>query len=497
MVYDASEGTAAASTGGIAYVVNEWIDGETLRERLGRGPLPDREARTVLRRLAEGVAEAHRVGLAVGGLTPDNVVLRPNGLVGLRSVPASTGSVTGDITALGALLEFALTGHSGTDDPAATQLNRAPLPPDLAALVRRARSTEPGQGLSSAAAMAALLSERPRPGTLPRPSEAMRGADNARPRRAQQRTDQESAGQVPEEAAPRGPADAAAVVRPAATRPAVPRGGTPPPPVVRPPVPAHAPYHPTDGGAGTLDDGFADLDDGIGDEMGKEPAGLENPTTRRRLVVYGVPVLALAVVIGLAVWLGTSVLSVASSVGKVNGSTPSVPGFTSSAAASGASQSSHAAQHPQVGADVPITGASVFDPFGDGQPENSNDVPKSYDGDPATAWATLQYRGSAAFGNLKPGVGVLYDLGSPQQLAGVTITTTLAGATVDVRTGNSPGGSLDSYPVAASRQLTGTDHVHFAQPVDARYVLIWITQLVPADGNFQANLAEVSVQKAG
>ncbi|WP_324275123.1 hypothetical protein [Blastococcus brunescens] len=68
---------------GAAYVVNEWIDGETLAERLTRGPMPDREVRTVLRRLAEGVAEAHRVGLAVGGLTPDNVVLRPNGLVGL------------------------------------------------------------------------------------------------------------------------------------------------------------------------------------------------------------------------------------------------------------------------------------------------------------------------------------------------------------------------------------------------------------------------------
>ena len=55
--------------GGAAYVVNEWIDGETLADRLTDGPMPEREVRTVLRRLAEGVAEAHRVGLAVGGLT--------------------------------------------------------------------------------------------------------------------------------------------------------------------------------------------------------------------------------------------------------------------------------------------------------------------------------------------------------------------------------------------------------------------------------------------
>src|SRR3954452_10263906 len=106
MVYDASEGSGdPQAPGGAAYVVNEWIEGETLAERLTRGPLPERDVRTVLRRLAEGVAEAHRVGLAVGGLTANNVVLRPNGLVGLRAVPAATGTVDGDIAALGTLLE--------------------------------------------------------------------------------------------------------------------------------------------------------------------------------------------------------------------------------------------------------------------------------------------------------------------------------------------------------------------------------------------------------
>jgi len=479
MVYDASEGAPDASNGGIAYVVNEWIDGETLRERLARGPLPDREARTVMRRLAEGVAEAHRVGLAVGGLTPDNVVLRPNGLVGLRGVPASTGSITGDIAALGALLEFALTGRTG-DEPAAPQHGRVPLAPDLAALVRRARSSEPGQGLSSAAAMAALLSERPRSGSMPRPSEALHGADSGRPRRPR-RGEDDAAGGTPE-----APAADPAPATPTPDEPVAHAPAYPPAAPTRPAVPAYVEYEPTDGGARTYG-GFPALDE---DDAADEPPGLEHPTGRRRLVVYGVPVLALAVVIGLAVWLGTSVLSVASSVGNVKGSTPTVPGVTSSSGA--ASQSTQ----PQVGANVPISGAAVFDPFGDGQPENSNDVPRSYDGDPATSWATLQYRGSAAFGNLKPGVGVLYDLGSQQRLAGVTLTTTLAGASVDVRTGNSPDGPLDSFPVATSLKLTGTDHVHFTKTVSARYVLIWVTQLVPTDGIFQADLAEVSIQKA-
>src|SRR4029450_2620428 len=132
MVYDASEGVGdPQAPGGAAYVVNEWIDGETLTERLTRGPLPERETRTVLRRLAEGVAEAHRVGLAVGGLTPDNVVLRPNGLVGLRGVPAANGTIDGDITALGALLEACLTGLAPSDAPRSLTG-----PPDLLALGR-------------------------------------------------------------------------------------------------------------------------------------------------------------------------------------------------------------------------------------------------------------------------------------------------------------------------------------------------------------------------
>ena len=121
MVYDASEGSEdSQAPGAAAYVVNEWIEGETLAARLRRGPLPEREVRTVLRRLAEGVAEAHRVGLAVGGLTPETVVLRPNGLVGLRAVPAATGTIEGDIIALGDLLEACLTGLRPEDAGART-----------------------------------------------------------------------------------------------------------------------------------------------------------------------------------------------------------------------------------------------------------------------------------------------------------------------------------------------------------------------------------------
>ena len=124
-------------------------------------------------------------------------------------------------------------------------------------------------------------------------------------------------------------------------------------------------------------------------------------------------------------------------------------------------------------------------------------MPLSYDGDPRTAWSTVTYRGSAAFGNLKEGVGVLYDLGSEQNLAGATLTTTTPGATVEVRSAGGPGGELDSYPVIAGQELGETTELTFEGPVTTRYVLVWVTNLVPVDGGFSADLAEVAFRTAG
>jgi hypothetical protein len=460
MVYDAAEGSGdGAAPGGAAYVVNEWIEGRTLAERLAEGPMPEREARTVLRRLAEGVAAAHRVGLAVGGLTPETVVLRPNGLVGLRSVPAASGTVQGDVAALGELLEYCITGRRpGTAAAGRT----AGMPPDLAALVRRARSTEPGAGLSSVAAMAALLAERPRTGHTAEPQRAPDESDSGWLRRLRERREEERAAE-----------DVA--VDPAPTRDA--SGAAYPPLDARglPPVPGH-PYEPDeddllplsdDAGSGTP------RDDGTGD-------------ARRRLLVVGVPVAALVVVIALAVWLGNVI-----SPDGLTGDRSPVP----SAPPSSASPAQPTAD-PGAGPALTIAGATVYDPFGDGEPDNPDEVPLSFDGDPSTAWSTVTYRGSPAFGNLKDGIGVLYDLGSEQSLAGLGVTGT-SGATAEVRVGDQSKGDLDSYRVVASGELGDPADLSFGEPVTTRYVLLWLTGLAPSDGGFSAEVAEVTLTPAG
>jgi eukaryotic-like serine/threonine-protein kinase len=527
MVYDASEGTGDPNApGGAAYVVNEWIDGETLSERLTRGPMPEREVRTVLRRLAEGVAEAHRVGLAVGGLTPDNVVLRPNGLVGLRAVPAATGTIDGDITALGALLGACLTGLAPSDGTTKPVTG----PPDLLALVRRARSTEPGQGLSSVAAMASLLAERPRSGS---------GGSSVRPDtyRTEPHSEDSDSGWLRRlrdrrpEAMPVNTAhvDTVHVDRPQGEQAVRMDPQTMPPvPQVRPISQSPTPLPAASVGGDTIDassvapaagayaggtvpaasaaqnpvgDGWTDRGGGrtypaYEDAFGGPPTGEtdtdddedEDGARRHRLVVIGLPLLALAVVIALAWWVGSTLLDVTESVDDTQGSTPSI----SSPAGGSEEPAAPAGSGP-----VAVVNADVFDPGGDGEPENNPDVPLAFDGDPSTSWSTLEYRGSPAFGNLKDGVGLLIDLGDSQALSGVTITTPRPGAIVEIRTGDEPATELEGYDVAADGTLEESTELAFDSPVTAKYVLVWITGLVQSEEGFSATISEITVNAAG
>jgi hypothetical protein len=225
------------------------------------------------------------------------------------------------------------------------------------------------------------------------------------------------------------------------------------------------------------DDGYDDL----------RPEDEEDGARRHRLVVIGLPLLALAVVIALAWWIGDALLSVSGSVDDdVQGSTPSV-----SAPADGSAGGTPA------GAPVTIVGGDVFDPQGDGDPDHPEDVPLAFDGDPATAWSTYEYRGSPAFGNLKDGLGLVLDLGGPQSISGVSVTSTRPGATVEIRVAEAAGIDLDSFAPAADGTLEGTTEFAFDEPVTAGFVLVWITELVPSEGGFSADIAEIEITTAG
>jgi serine/threonine protein kinase len=65
----------------VHYIASELIEGETLRERLTRGPMPLSEAIDVTIQVASALAAAHQAGIVHRDIKPENMMLRPDGYV--------------------------------------------------------------------------------------------------------------------------------------------------------------------------------------------------------------------------------------------------------------------------------------------------------------------------------------------------------------------------------------------------------------------------------
>jgi eukaryotic-like serine/threonine-protein kinase len=70
-----------ATEGSVSYMVSELLDGETLRERLRRGPVPIRKAIDYAVQIAHGLAAAHDKGITHRDLKPENLFVTKDGRV--------------------------------------------------------------------------------------------------------------------------------------------------------------------------------------------------------------------------------------------------------------------------------------------------------------------------------------------------------------------------------------------------------------------------------
>src|SRR5436190_165555 len=63
----------------IHYIASELIEGETLRDRLTRGPMQLNEALEVAIQVTSALAAAHQAGIVHRDIKPENIMLRPDG----------------------------------------------------------------------------------------------------------------------------------------------------------------------------------------------------------------------------------------------------------------------------------------------------------------------------------------------------------------------------------------------------------------------------------
>ncbi|MGE0639319.1 MAG: protein kinase [Thermoanaerobaculia bacterium] len=199
--------------GGRNYLVTELLEGETLRETLGRGALPPARAAALAAEIADGLAAAHAKGIVHRDLKPENLFLaRESGLkildfglarvldrpsrvgdvaeASTRSSLTGTGAVLGtagymspeqvrgepadersDLFALGSVLYELLTGERAfarpteaetmtailREEPRHLASGAAHLPPELARIVRRMLAKDPADRPSSARDLAGTL----------------------------------------------------------------------------------------------------------------------------------------------------------------------------------------------------------------------------------------------------------------------------------------------------------------------------------------------------
>ena len=458
-----------------AYIVSEWAEGHTLAEILGTGPLSGEESAWVVREVAAGLASIHAMGVYHTRLDPTKILVTTSGSVkisGLRVDQALTPRDTDpglsqrdmeamDVVGCGGLLYACLTATwpGGAD----VGLEQSPRNEDG---LKSPIHVRPGTSVALDRLTHQILSvgDPENIGTAQGVVDALNsvlGAKDPTPSLAARAS-------APVPAERRAPTVAASE----AVRPQTLPIGTESETVAIPDLtPGSAQQGPSEaGGAG----GFHPQ--GVAPERPGTAIPLHHPIPPQKALLWSRVSLVLIGLVVLA--LITSLV-----VGLYNLSRrePSPAGTAPTA---------HA-----------IKGAAVFDSFGDGGDgmENDEQVPLAYDGDPSTAWTTEEY-GSTWIPDQKPGVGLLFDLGSPVPVSEVSFTVDLLPITITVLV---PGGdpatvttpdtrTVTDWTTLKTVSLTAANTTVQIDQTTTQYVLVYITVLAPKEDYFQADLAEVS-----
>jgi hypothetical protein len=460
-VFDVEDGGAQA------YIVLEWVGGDTLTDQLADGPLEPGRACSLISEAARALAGAHAVGQAHLRLTPDalcwtrssgikitglgiDAALAGEGLTG----PAAFDPAIADTIALGGLLYAALTGYWPGEQP--TRLPAAPVsdgvvctprqvsadvPTAIDSVIIRAllqRPTRQGGPIQSPAALADAIAGVAPPVPLPEPAPPAPAGYSDRNYADRNRGYADRGGNG---GYPANPNDSDTWHTPGPQ-------GTAPYPERRQSAP------------------------GSSYRGGKYEQASNTGTERRGTSKALLAVVVVLVLIVIAVTVWAVALRKPSHSTAVGGTTHSK---TTHPVTSGA-------------AVLKPTGVSTFNILGSpsGDTEDPTTADNAIDGNGKSAWATAYYFGTPAFGGLKTGTGLLINMGQEVKLSQVEVTFGPGVTKAEIYLGNS-GPSLATSRTALSAftlvsgqaSATGDHTFQVSSTATGRYVLIWLTSLPP------------------
>ena len=464
-----------------AYVVMEWVVGDSLLDMLAEGPLDPARAAALMSEAARAIVAAHATGLAHLRLDPACLHWTPGGGVKIAGLGVDAALAGPDLAAGGSgdeaddpeltdtrdlarLLYAALTGYwpgrqgsggSGpgllppapeTDGTVCTPRQvSAGVPASIDDVTCRALFQRPnrhGPALSTAATFADALASVTPPMPLP--------VSPASPSAARKSSPISPTSQIPQ----------------TSQVPQFHQFAQAPPPRAYRADGTTNPYRPAGTAPRTRAGG------------GRKPPGARSATA---WAIIGVVVLVLAAV-GVTAW----------SIGR---------GSHSAAAPSATGQRP---SPPAAAAAVLLKpeSASTFDALG--KNDGSDDPGGAHyviNGGPGAYWYTDYYIGYPVFGNLKQGTGLILDMGKKVRLSQVVVrfgTSCCAHVEIEIGNDNNPvPATLSTFTgLQSSDAAQGSTTFNVTKNTTGRYVLIWLTYLPPRPGypnQYQALIYNVTV----
>ncbi|MFE6449412.1 protein kinase family protein [Nocardiopsis dassonvillei] len=460
----------------VPYVVEEWVIGSSLADLLAQGPMEPERAAGLVAEAAEAIAAAHAGGLHHLCLTPSKLMWSSGGAVKVTGIgvdaallgagnpdPAAT-----DAQGLGNLLYAALTGHwpggpqSGL--PAAPEGPAGPYPPHhirqgvteplgtittRAALPQLAGQLVPGPPITSPADFCAAMAEVPRLIPLP-----VTQAEAAPPVPGTSRRTGEFDSTGPRRS-PRGTRGGAAGARD-----------------------DQEARHGSVGRTGSSSRGGASVRGGSEVRERQGPSRMEQRTARTqpslRKILIGVAALVLFAGVVVGAWTVGTMFSAGGGE-----EAPSEGGGDQAADGGGEVELSP----------LEVQGSRGLNPHGNTD-EHSDKAGRAHDGDTATEWNTQGYRDPLSA--IKPGVGLQLDLGAVHEVHEIDLNLGGSGYEFQILAGETDSDSESGYEVVGSG-TGGSQVVTLDEPVEARYVVVWFTELA-GSGEWRGTVYEAEVR---